>query len=988
MNWSVSRLDRAVMPPRPGDRLMPKLGNVTQSYDPDAPAYPTIAGTVSFGPFRLHVAQRRIERDGNPVQLPARAFDILVALIAQAGTVVTKNELMATVWPGVTVDESNLRVHIAALRKALGDGEAGARYLSTVSGQGYCFVTEVSHFGDAKPSLLAPAPHQPHNLPARPLKMVGRNHTVDEVMEKLANSRFITIIGPGGIGKTTVAISTGHALLAEFAGQVRFIDLGTIRDPALIPGIVASALGLPARSTDPSVSLVAFLRDKRMLLMLDCCEHVIEASAALAELLHKQAPQLHILATSRERLRVEGEHIYRLEPLASPPQESPVTAASALAFPAVQLFLERAVASGGEFELTNENAPDVAAICRRLDGIALAIELTASRVSAYGVKTMIELLDSQFKLLWEGRRTALPRHRTLRATIDWSYALLSEQERTILGHLSVFSGNFSLEAAWAVAATAAADDATIMAALDSLVAKSMVTVSSHHRSVRYRLLDTTRMYAQEKLASSGDANAAAKRHAAYFVDFLRSVGTKSIDLLKISDQLGNIRSALTWSFSDRGDRATGVALAAASMPFFLEISLFTECRLWATHAIEIADQTNETDRYDLDLHASLGLARLLTEGATEGAAACLVRALGLAEKIADVKLQLHLLELLHTLHSMSGNVAAALNIAKQGEAIAIGCQDRAALARQQLNLSISHHYLGDVPTSRAYIDAAMSDRPEADLDTHGHLDLSYPGRGAITLARILWLQGYPDQAIELARQTLDKAIASEHPTKVWWTLLTAFGVFYWNCEAHNYGPYIDRLLRDARRYDLKFIEAAGGVLRGIVSIAKGEVRAGLLELKSSVAEVNRSRLGPVVDFNVQLAEAMTLANQSDEALGIIDEAIARSEHLSSHKEMPNMLRIKGEVLASMTRPDFAQAERFLDKSRELARCQGALGFELRAAVSLAILWAWQGRREQAIGMLAPIYSRFSEGFETRLLTAARELLNEPGSPHSDSAAQN
>ncbi|MET0444692.1 MAG: winged helix-turn-helix domain-containing protein, partial [Pseudorhodoplanes sp.] len=359
-----------------------------------------------------------------------------MTLIEQAGTVVSKNELLTRVWPGVNVDESSLRVHIAKLRRTLGDGEAGAKYLATVSGQGYCFVAEVSRLDGAKPSPVTPALAKTHNLPARQPQMVGRDETVDEISGRLTSKRFVTIVGSGGIGKTTVAVATGHALLTQFAGQVHFVDLGAIRDASLVPSIVASELGLPARSSDPSVSLVTFLREKRLLLILDCCEPVIEASAVLAERLYKEAPQLHILATSRELLRVEGEHIYRLLPLASPPEGAALTAASALGFPAIELFVERATAGDAGFELTDANASDVGNICRRLDGIALAIELIASRVSAYGVKPMIELLDNQFNLLWEGRRTALPRHRTLRATIEWSYNLLSEPERMVLCRLS------------------------------------------------------------------------------------------------------------------------------------------------------------------------------------------------------------------------------------------------------------------------------------------------------------------------------------------------------------------------------------------------------------------------------------------------------------------------------------------------------------------------------------------------------------------------
>ena len=778
--------------------MVDRVQGIARRLDAD----PGAAGAVAFGPFLLQTAQRRIEKDGSPLQLSARAFDILVTLVEQAGTVVSKSELMSRVWPGVTVDESSLRVHVAKLRRTLGDGEAGARYLTTVSGQGYCFVAEVSRLDGARPSPITPAPAKAHNLPARQLQMVGRDQTVDEISGKLTSKRFVTIVGPGGIGKTTVAVSTGHALLTQFAGQVHFIDLAAIRDAALVPSIVASELGLPARSSDPSDSLVAFLRDKRLLLILDCCEAVIEASAELAERLYKEASQLHILATSQELLRVEGEHIYRLLPLANPPEGVALTAASALAFSAVELFVERATAGGSGFELTDANASDVGNICRRLDGIALAIELIASRVCAYGVKPMIELLDNHFNLLWEGRRTALPRHRTLRATIEWSYNLLSDSERIILCRLSVFLGDFTLEAARSVAAVEEADDAATMAAFASLLAKSMLTPSTSVPTARYRLLDTTRLYAQEKLASGPDANATARRHALYFLRLLEHANDSSSESLPvIGDQFGNIRGALTWCFSDRGDHATSIALAAASMPLFFELSLLAECQLWATRAIEALNAANGSAKHDLALHGALGSARMLTGQIDNMTEVCLTRALALAETINNSLSQLRLLDRLHLLQLFAGRVEDAMNTARRGEAVAAANGDPVALARMQVSLGISCHFLGEVAASRSYIEAALL-HPALEGDVHGSLTFDYPKRAQITLSRILWLQGYPDQAMEMARSAISDVISVDQPVKLCRALLWAFAVFYWNHELEEYEKHIEQLVAQTHRYSL------------------------------------------------------------------------------------------------------------------------------------------------------------------------------------------
>ncbi|WP_035720446.1 winged helix-turn-helix domain-containing protein [Bradyrhizobium sp. ARR65] len=938
---------------------------------------PTAEHVVSFGPFRLHVAERRIERDGSAVHLGGRALDILIALIEQAGTVVGKNELMARVWPNVTVDEGSLRVHVAALRKALGDGKDGARYLTTVSGQGYCFVARLSRPSNPKSSLMRPSCEPQHNLPALPMRLVGRDQTICDIADKLRGERFVTIVGPGGIGKTTVAISAGHALLGEFAGAVSFLDLGAIHDAALVPDVVASTLGLMGQSEDPSDGLVQFLRNKRMLLVLDCCEHVIENAAALAERLYREAPRLHILATSRESLRVEGEHIHRLLPLPSPPDHASLTATQALAFPSVQLFVERASASSGQFELSDADAPLVCELCRRLDGIALAIELAASRVGAYGVKHTIELLNDKFKLLWEGRRTGLPRHQTLRATMDWSYNLLSELERIVLRRLSVFAGNFTLEAACSVAGSDDADDSQVMAALANLVAKSMLTASATSSSTRYRLLDTTRAYALEKLAASADSQTTARRHACYFLHLLERIGDQSSETLtEAADQFGNIRAALMWCFSERGERAIGVALAVASMPLFLELSLLTECQLWATRAIEALDDGNRNARRELKLRAALGLALMLTKGTTSEVGALFTTALRLAEDVGDVASQLCLVERLHLFHMTAGNFGEALDVAKRGEAAASKANDPVRLAHMQVALGISHHLAGEAALARFYVEAALSRLAVARPGIHGQLSFDYPSRARITLARILWLQGYPDQAVEIARAAVADAIRVGHPVKLSRALLWSLAIFVWNWDTENFEEYVDRLLLEAGKHSLAPYQAVGEGAKGMAMMAQGRLEAGIDLLRGAMEKMRNHRYGPLTDFRIQLAEGLAALGKTQEALDTIDQAIAHDRPGKYLFNMPEMLRVKAEVLIATNGAKFAQAESCLEESLDLARRQSALAWELRTATSLARLWMAQGRYDEAREVLAPVYVRFSEGFGRRDLKAAGQLLDQ------------
>jgi predicted ATPase/DNA-binding winged helix-turn-helix (wHTH) protein len=471
----------------------------------------------TFDHFRLVPSQRLLLRDGNRVDLGSRAFDVLIALVVHAGQVVSNRDLIRLVWQDVVVDESCLRVHISALRKALCCAESDTRYISNIPGRGYSFVASTA-FTPLIADIETITPQwSVERLPPRLLRMVGRDDTVITLAEQLKYKRFITISGPGGIGKSTVAVAVAHHLIPHFEGMLLYLDVGSITDPHLLVGSLASVLGVRGHRRDVARELMTFLRDRRLLLILDGCDHVIDATTDLAERLFLEADQVHILATSREPLRAEGEHVYRLCPLACPPQQRELTAAAALTFSAVQLFVERAATNGNAFTLSDSDAPVVAHICRKLDGIALAIELGAGRVDAYGIQGTAELLNSRFSLLWDGRRTAPPRHQTLNAMLDWSYTLLSETEATVLRRLSILNGGFSLETAKELVNI---QETMFIDAIARLVAKSLVEAENVGRTMRYRLLDTTRAYALEKLRSHDEVNACEQSLALYLVSLL------------------------------------------------------------------------------------------------------------------------------------------------------------------------------------------------------------------------------------------------------------------------------------------------------------------------------------------------------------------------------------------------------------------------------------------------------------------------------------
>ncbi len=504
-----------------------------------------------FGPFCLVPAERLLTREGASVELGARALDILIALASRPNDVISKKELLSRVWPDVTVEESSLRFHMASLRKALGDGKNGARYISTLAGRGYCFVAPVSISSDLEPAVVAAAGSFPYaNLPGPLVHMVGRDEDVPRISARLMDARLVSIVGIGGVGKTTVAIAVGHHLREAFTGAIMLVDLSMLGDPGLVASTIASMLGLSVHSEDATPALIAYLRTKRMLLILDTCEHLIDAVAALASQIYAKASAVHILATSREVLQVEGEYVYRLDPLSCPPEESGVWSAAAQAFPAPRLFIERAAASGAHLELGEAEVAIVVRICRKLDGVALAIELAARRVDAYGLRETESLLDQSLTLLLLGHRSTTPRQKTLQATLDWSYQLLSKLERVVLRQLAVFVGHFSLDAALTVVAGTDIDRSQALAAIDSLIGKSMIATRPIGAMMRYRLLDTTRTYLLNIAIDDTEAAELAGRHATYYRRWLEQSGSEWPTLSSGTERsphfaaLNNVRRAL------------------------------------------------------------------------------------------------------------------------------------------------------------------------------------------------------------------------------------------------------------------------------------------------------------------------------------------------------------------------------------------------------------------------------------------------------------
>ncbi|WP_122316445.1 winged helix-turn-helix domain-containing protein [Pseudomonas cichorii] len=463
---------------------------------------------LRFGPYVFHVAQRLVMQDDVALRVGGRALDILQVLVEQAGSVVGKDALIARVWHNSVVEDINLRVQVAALRRALGDGRNGQRYIETVPQRGYCFVARVEHVeADNQMSIEPPAPR--HNLPVRLTPVIGRDEVVGRIVRQLPGRRFMTLVGPGGIGKSAVAGRVSEALLRHYPDGVWNIDFSTPDGAQQVAAQLVAALGF-ARQL-PLNGLVAALAGRRALLIFDGCEHQPESARRWAQSLLPDCQHLSILATSRQPLLAAGESVLRLSGLAIAPND----AQDAMAYAAMQLFVRRARACQQDFVLREQDVPVVGDICRRLDGIPLAIELAAARINVFGLTGLQARLDSCFQSPSLGRRTAVARHQSFKASLDWSYERLDFPEQTVLQRLAVFTSAFTPEAAIEVVACALLSADCVGKTLQQLADKSLLSLIQGSTTLRYGLLHTTRVYAREKLQHSGDAQLYEARLARY-----------------------------------------------------------------------------------------------------------------------------------------------------------------------------------------------------------------------------------------------------------------------------------------------------------------------------------------------------------------------------------------------------------------------------------------------------------------------------------------
>jgi predicted ATPase len=724
--------------------------------------------------------------------------------------------------------------------------------------------------------------------------------------------------------------------------------------------------------------------------VLDNCEHVIDAAARMAEALLRANPAVHVIATSREPLKAEGEWINPVPPLAVPAGDAE-DEDDPLQYGAVRLFIERARAAQRSFAPDRRLAALIAAICRRLDGIPLAIELAAARAAALGLEELAARLDDRFQLLTGGRRTALPRHQTLRATLDWSYELLAEPERAVLRRLAIFAGAFRLEAAIAVVASPELAPLQVVEGLSNLVAKSLVAAQVDGTAARYRLLDTTWAYALEKLAESGEREQLARRHAEFSRDFFERAETEwdtrptAEWLADYGWALDNLRAALDWALSPDGDAPVGVALTAAAVPLWMHLSLLDECRTRVELALATIKGEEEADaRREMKLHAARGASLMYTRGAVPESGAAWTKALEIAESHDDAEYQLRSLWGLWSFHITGGQHRVALALAQRFCTLAANRPDPNDRLIGERMIGVSQHCVGDQASARRHLEHMLAHYvPPAQKSHIIRFQFDQRVTARAYLARVLWLQGFPDQAMRTAESSVDDARAANHVTSLCHALaLAACPIALLVGDLARVEHYAGMLLEHSTRHALAIWHDFGLCHQGALAIKRGDLNTGLRLLRAGFDDLGGANTAyRFIPFMSEMAEALGRPGQIADGLAAIDEAIERCERTEVHWVMSELLRVRGELLLLQGGSSAAAAaEDHFRQALDWAHRQGALSWELRAATSLARLRRDQSRAADALALLQPIYDRFTEGFDTADLKMAKTLLEALAEP--------
>jgi predicted ATPase/DNA-binding winged helix-turn-helix (wHTH) protein len=912
---------------------------------------------ILFGSFELRPERGQLLHDGVRVGLGSRALAILVLLAERAGEVVSVNEIADRVWPNIFVQDNNLRVHMTAIRRALRAGAEDDVKIDNVPGRGYRLSAHVTieATGDEAAEATMAGEIRPLSLPLQINRLIGREACVAEVVESVLRNRLVTIVGSGGIGKTSVALAALTQLRAHTA--VCFVDLTNCTSLAHVATAAAAALQSPMGKDSVPTVLVDRMRTAELVLLIDNCEHLIDSAARAAEALLQSCPGVTLLATSREPLRVVGEVLVHLQPLPVPAAADAV--ATITDNPSVALFVERAAAAVGGFRLAQDNAQQVATVCRSLDGLPLALELAAAAMPILGLEGLTSGLAGRLSTLAFGRRT-VARHETLEAMLDWSFELLAPDEQQVFGCLSLFRSTFDLAAAVQVAAPKGAEDARTAQAVLQLAAKSLLFIEPSQQKVAYRLLETTKAYARRKLDACGQADIAARRHAEWVGTLLDSAQADWLRMDRTAwwerygTAIDDVRAALVWSLGEAGDKALGIRLILASAPLWLGMSQFAEYHLWLEQALTTLDTLGQRGGVE-EIQLQLGLCVLLfnVDRPGERFVRAATQMLRVAKKINDPVAKATALWMLSGQRGIMGDHPASLALARQmlGPACTDGDRDLRHFARRVIALMTFR--VGRVEESAALGEQLViecSDRTAYGAVLRYDHSTILRGNHSVTLA----VQG----RLESARATITEAMIDakrlRNPSSFCYLLSSAAcPVALWLGDDALVRQYASKLARAAEDNSFTYM----------AELAAWFLRIADMRTEQPPLPLGLNWLRPPLphDKDVFITCCAALCDT---------EAVERAEANAPHWATAEILRADGEN--RLRAGDAAAARVQFERALAVAQAQGAGLWALRAATSLSRLVT----PDAAARILSPALARIEGDDQYPAVRAARACLPE------------
>jgi predicted ATPase/DNA-binding winged helix-turn-helix (wHTH) protein len=936
--------------------------------DPASPTttLPGADGEVRFSDFVFDLRSHALLLHGEVVALGGPPRSLLARLLAEPGTVVGNTKLMEAAWPGGIRVEANLRVQITALRRALAQVPEGRNAILNIPGRGYSFVLPVRRRQEG-PAIATTADDEAGRPPPLLVSLVGREREMALLAQRLEDRPLVTLAGTGGIGKTSLALAAAKAWAEGRPRRLRFLDLSSVTDAALLPMALAGAFGLGTPGITLAEEIDAALGQEETLLILDNADHLTQAVAPLARQLLDGCPTIRLLVTSREPLLMPGEWVLRLLPLAMPPVEEAARIEAVLAYPAASLFAQRAAARIGSFRPGDADAAVLARLCRQLDGLPLAINLAASRIDMFGIAGLAAGMADLLAAPGKARRGTPERHRALRATLDWSYDTLDPEDQRLLRRLSVFRHAFTQDAAKAVAGQEHPSE--IGPGLMRLEAKSLITrreTAGLSSRPAWRLLETTRAYAAEKLAASGEAAAMRRRHALLMLDRVeeacRDIGKVSAALWRWAhaDLPQELRPAIDWAFGETGDMALGLELVSRSDAIWLRLNATFEYRHHLEQALRRLSAAGRGESADAArLHMAAGLTIMHNTGEAPLMAEHLQHALEIGRASRDTGLRVSAITRLWQIMIMSGERTMARRLtAELTTLMPEDLPDDSLLSQARHRMeALDHYYRGDLPAARDHLDRVLRVR-DRRLDTRPlGLVMDHNATAGTLEARMLWLEGAPEQAWTAARRALDAAMAAESALSQCYTLCQATcPIALWN--GHPSATELTQQMMDiAQRHRMPYWLCWARCFHAIATTPPGQV-----PVLPQNEEMTSYHLEVMATLHPALAEPATIARAHSQQAGWCAPELLRAK-------AENLLRRAGHE------PGVGRAaERILRDALSLAETQCMRGWSLRAATSLARLLARNGEAARGRALLAPILAGFGEGQDLPNQQAARALL--------------